>query len=171
MGRKRTEINPIRAERVKTIIQREKLNQKQLADVLNRTQQNINNIVQGKTGLTEEAAKQIIALFPHYRLQWLLGYDDIMFHTDELRQVIHRKVNTAEAKIQVISLIVDDICKRENITRPDIPSSDFYVLQEQLHDYAELIISDYLKNRKNSRTWKRIDNQAPMQGGDKNEKG
>lgn len=172
MGRKATEINPIRAERVKTIIKREGITQIKLAEMLFRTPQNISAIVNANIALTEETAKQIITLFPDYRLQWLLGYDDIMLHIEELKQMINRKVDTAEAINQVIRLVADDICAREKIKRPTIPFVyDFSILQTQLHEYAELIISDYLKNRENSRFWKRMDNEYKVNRRENDEKG
>ena len=172
MSRKATEINPIRAERVKTLIKREKITQTKLSEMLFRSQQNISAIVKAKIALTEDTAKQIIKLFPAYRLQWLLGYDDIMLHTEELKQMINRKADTAEAINEVIRLVADEICAREKIKRPTIPFLyDFSILQTQLHDYAELIISDYLKNRENSHFWKRMDHEYHMNRRENDETG
>lgn len=160
MSKKPTEINPVRAERVKILMKRENINQTQLAELIPQTQQNISRILTNKQPLTEENAKRIVELFPGYRLQWLLGYDDVMTQTDQLRTLIHNRVDTAEAINQVIRSVADDICFRENIPRPEIPFIyDFSILQTQLHEYAELIVSDYLKNRENSRFWKRMDAQ------------
>ena len=83
MGRKKTEINPIRAERVKKLIEREKrinpkFSQTELAGRINMTQQNISRIINQKTALTEETARDIVKAFPKYRIEWLLGYDDDM---------------------------------------------------------------------------------------------
>lgn len=160
MSKKKTEINPVPADRFNTILSRENIKQTELSEKLHLTQQTISNIKRKKQNLTDQTARAIIELFPDYRIEWLLGYDDIMTHTDELRGMIHNMADTAEAINQTIRLIADDICKRENIKRPDIPNiPDFFTLQTMLHDYAELIISDYLLNRKNSRTWIRIDKE------------
>ena len=159
MSRQKTEINPVRAERVKILIDRENIKQTEFAKRIFQTQQNVSRIVQKKQPLTEETARQIVKAFPEYRIEWLLGDDDHMTATDQLRDVIHNKVDTAEALNQVIRLVADDICSREGIKRPTIPTlPDFMELQSQLHEYAELIVRDYLVNRENSRTWKRIDN-------------
>lgn len=159
MSRQKTEINPIRAERVKILIDREKITQKELADRIFQTQQNVSRIIQKRQPLTEETARQIVTAFPEYRIEWILGYDDYMTSSDQLVDTINNKVDTAEALNQVIRLVADDICLRENIQRPTIPMiPDFMELQTQLHEYAELIVRDYLTNRDNSRTWKRIDN-------------
>lgn len=86
MSKKRSEINPIRAERVKTILDRENINQQKLADLIFQTQQNVSRILTGKQPLTEDTARQIVEAFPDsgYRIQWLLGYDDVMTYNDEI---------------------------------------------------------------------------------------
>ena len=160
MSKKRTGINPIRADRVKIILERENVTQAKLAELIFQTQQNISRIMQKKQPLTEETAKAIVAAFPEYRIEWLMGYDDIMTHADQLRRKITDIVDTAEAVNQVIRLVADDICLREKMPRPIIPTlPDFSILQTQLRDYAELIVYDYLKNRDHSRFWERIDNK------------
>lgn len=78
MSRKKTEINPIRAERVKKLIEREKISQTDFASKIFQTQQNVSRILNLKTALTEETARDIISAFPEYRIEWLLGYDNSM---------------------------------------------------------------------------------------------
>lgn len=80
MSRKKTEINPIRAERVKKLIEREGISQIDFASRIFQTQQNVSRILNLKTALTEETAQDIISAFPGkgYRIEWLLGYDDSM---------------------------------------------------------------------------------------------
>ena len=70
MSRKKTEINPVRAERVK--------------------------IVKQKTALTEETAHDILSAFPINRIEWLLGYDDYMTFSDQLTGVIRETNREAE---------------------------------------------------------------------------
>lgn len=76
MSRKKTEINPIRAERVKELIEREGISQIDFGRRIHQTQQNVSRIINLKTALTEETALDIVAAFPEYRIEWLLGYDD-----------------------------------------------------------------------------------------------
>lgn len=78
MSRKKTEINPIRAERVKQLIEREGISQIDFANRIFQTQQNVSRIINLKTALTEETARDIVTAFPEYRIEWLLGYDDSM---------------------------------------------------------------------------------------------
>lgn len=82
MSRQRTEINPIRADRVKILMKREKITQTVLADRIYQTQQNVSRIMQKRQPLTEETARLIVKAFPEYRLEWILGYDDFMTHED-----------------------------------------------------------------------------------------
>ena len=160
MSKKPTEINPVRADRVKTILERENVTQQRLAELIFQTQQNISRIMQKKQPLTEETAKAIIAACPEYRIEWLLGYDDIMTQTDEIRVLINNKVDAAEAIHQLIFLTAAEICKRENLPPPEIPILEYLELQDHLLDYTELILYDYLKNRDKSRFWKRFDNHT-----------
>lgn len=78
MSRKKTEINPIRAERVKKLIEREGISQIDFATRIFQTQQNVSRIINLKTALTEETAQDIVSAFPEYRIEWLLGYDESM---------------------------------------------------------------------------------------------
>ena len=90
MSRKRTEIVPIRAERVKILINREGITQNDFAVRIGQTQQNISRILNLKTALTEETARIIVEKFPEYRIEWLLGYDDSMTNRDVLSSAINQ---------------------------------------------------------------------------------
>jgi len=86
MSRIKTEINPMRAERVKKLIERENITQKELAKRMYQTPQNVSRIIQMKQPLTEETAQLIINAFPGkgYRIEYLLGFDDYMTDSDRL---------------------------------------------------------------------------------------
>lgn len=96
MSRRKTEINPIRAERVKILIDREKLTQAEFANRIFQTQQNVSRIIQKRQPLTEENAQQIVKIFPKYRIEWLLGYDDNMTFEDLADSWQFRKDKTAD---------------------------------------------------------------------------
>ena len=81
MGRPPMTINPAWAENVRTVCREEGITQTQLAEKIHLSQQTISKIAQGKASLTEQTAKLIIKLFPKYRFQWLMGYED--YKTDE----------------------------------------------------------------------------------------
>ncbi len=88
MGRKKAEINPIRAERLKILIDREKkirhgdFSQIKFAESINMAQQNVSRIIQMHQALYEQTARHIIEQYPNYRIEWLLGYDDYMTLAD-----------------------------------------------------------------------------------------
>ncbi len=93
MSRKRTEIDPKRAERLKILIDHEKelrngkFSQTQFAKSIHMTQQNVSRIIQMHQALNEQTAKDIIEQYPKYRVEWLLGYDDYMTPADYLLAV------------------------------------------------------------------------------------
>lgn len=93
MSRKRKEINPLRAERLKTIIRKEKekdkkFTQSEFAKRVGFSQQNISRIINLQNSLTEEAAQRIVSVFPGYRIAWLLGYDDYMTEAERFSDMI-----------------------------------------------------------------------------------
>lgn len=82
MTRKKTEINPIRAERIKTICKNEGITQTQLAESICMTQQNLSRIMTLKNAVTDLTVDRITEIYPKYRKQWLRGDDDYMTNTD-----------------------------------------------------------------------------------------
>ncbi|MBR4489574.1 helix-turn-helix transcriptional regulator [bacterium] len=102
MSRKKTEINPIRAERVKKIIDREGISQIDFSKRIFQTQQNVSRIINLKTALTEETAHDIISAFPEYRIEWLLGYDDAMTDIEWADNVQEMKDRVADSMWGII---------------------------------------------------------------------
>lgn len=96
MSKKKKEINPIRAERLKKLIEREGIRQIELARLINRTQQNISKVINLKAALTEDNAQFIISAFPEYRIEWLLGYDDVMLKTDYFAKTLKKAQGESE---------------------------------------------------------------------------
>lgn len=84
MSKKKTEINPKRAENIKKLIELEHITQGTFAKKTHQTPQNVSRIVQMKQPLTEENAKIIHQAFPEYSLEWLLGYTDCMTYSEML---------------------------------------------------------------------------------------
>ena len=70
-----------RVERIKIILERENIKQIDLADALDILPQNFSRfMVSGK--VSEKTCRKIVALYPDYRIEWLLGYDDSMTDHD-----------------------------------------------------------------------------------------
>lgn len=68
-----------RVTRIKIILEREHITQQDLADSLDPPMepQNLSRIM--RTGkVTEKTCRKIVAVYPKYRIEWLLGYDDYM---------------------------------------------------------------------------------------------
>lgn len=159
MSKKATEINPIRAERVKTIIDREDINQQKLAELIFQTQQNVSRIIQKRQPLTEETARAIIRAFPAYRLQWLLGYDDIMLQDDYKRAYIDRLDAANNAVMTLIDASVREISAREGIDPPPVIDNipEYLILEAQIRDFADGLIYNYIRHRSASHLWSLLD--------------
>ena len=90
MSRKKTEINPIRAKRLKALIDEEGLSQTDFADIIHMTQQNVSRIINLKTALTEATASEISSSFPKYSVEWLLGLSDHKNEAEAFRDNIDK---------------------------------------------------------------------------------
>ena len=163
MSRKKTEINPIRAERVKTLIEREKERDPDFTQIIfakatHQTQQNVSRIINMKTALTEENAQYIISAYPEYRIEWLLGYDDFMTKEDFMRDYVKRLHNTDNASIQILESALREVCLREGIEVPTLDNiPELLLLQAQLKDYADSLMWNYVKHREHSHVWGLLD--------------
>ena len=74
------EIDKTRGERLRMIALREDITQTKLSELLDCNPVHLSKIVNGSRNLTEDMARKVVSLFPEYRLQWLLGYDDFATH-------------------------------------------------------------------------------------------
>lgn len=113
MGRPSKKINPKCGQRLKIILKEQNTTQQQLSEMIHLTQVTISNIICGKASLTDENADAIHVIFPQYRLQWLLGYDD--YKTEEeikrsLLPFIEREQIKASNFIEGIAMIAS-MCK------------------------------------------------------------
>lgn len=104
MGRKRTEINKLRGERLKKLLKERGVEQQALADMVGYSVEHISYIINGKRNLTEDAARRIVELFPGTRIGWLLGYEDHETDSDRISYIIGRNHNRRELLCNLISL-------------------------------------------------------------------
>ena len=150
MSRKKTEINPKRAENVKKLIEAEKITQTELADRIHMTQQNISRIVQMKQPLTEETAQDIISAFPEkgYRIEWLLGYDD--FPTESERIIAHIREELTELNSENIGFVelaksrgytVTDSMISKDGKRIELTPEKMNRLQSEVSDFLDFLLS------------------------------
>lgn len=82
MARKPSQKNPKSRERLIQIIQEQGLTQADFASRAYTSSSTITQIKTGKIGLSRDTAEAIIQAFPDYRIEWLLGFDDIKTHTE-----------------------------------------------------------------------------------------
>lgn len=160
MSRKKTEINPIRAERVKKLIEREKISQVDFASRIFQTQQNVSRILNLKTALTEETARDIVTAFPEYNVSWLLGDSDFMLKEDLRTDYIQRSHATDNACLQILDSALREVCAREGIEIPTIDNiPEILLLQGQLRDFADSLMWNYVRHRKHSHFWGTLDQE------------
>jgi transcriptional regulator with XRE-family HTH domain len=160
MSRKKTEINPIRAERVKKLIEREKISQVDFASRIFQTQQNVSRILNLKTALTEETARDIVTAFPEYNVSWLLGDSDFMLKEDLRTDYIQRSHATDNACLQILDSALREVCAREGIEIPTIDNTpEILLLQGQLRDFADSLMWNYVRHREHSHFWGTLDQE------------
>lgn len=91
----------VRVSRIKELLKREGLKQKDLAYELDMEPQNFSRfMISGK--VSEKTCEKIVKLYPDYRIEWLLGYDDLMTHYDWANSVQHMKDLVADSMWGVI---------------------------------------------------------------------
>lgn len=159
MSKRKTDINPLWAERVKIIIKREKTTQMQLAKDINLVPQSVNRICMGRNALTEETARNIIACFPEseYRLEWLLGFDDYMTKSDFWRDGVKTEKATQNAIQAILSNAFVEISRFEKSNVQvieDIPIEDYELIEAQIRDFARSMAWNYL-HQEQSNFWRR----------------
>lgn len=136
MSRKKTEINPIRAERLKTLISEQKIKQTELAERVHYSQQHISGIINQKIALTEETAADISSAFPKYSVEWLLGYSDHKNSTDAFIHSIQQMnkegdlLNTAFQSLAALS--------GYNIRKLGLQTETVEAAISSIHDYVEI---------------------------------
>lgn len=101
MGRKKVEINPECGKRLSLLLNDHEMQQKQLAEALNYTPQQISRIITGKDRLTEEFARKVIEyfktgnketdMFDIARFEWLMCYDNYKTLWDQMRSIARGK--------------------------------------------------------------------------------
>ena len=146
-----------RVLRIKKILEDQNLTQKDLADALNMEPQNFSRfMVSGK--VSEKTCRKIIALYPEYRIEWLLGYDDFMTLEEYKNTFIQRKDAVNAAVITILDAAVREVCARENIDPPQIDNiAEFCILETQLRDFADSLMWNYIVHRQHSHLWNLLD--------------
>lgn len=91
----------LRVSRIRTLLDREGLKQKDLADALDIEPQNLSRcMVSGK--ISEKMCRKIVECFPEYRIEWLLGDDDSMTDIEWADNIQHMKDLVADSMWGII---------------------------------------------------------------------
>lgn len=91
----------VRVSRIRTLLEREDLKQKDLADALDIEPQNLSRcMVSGK--ISEKMCRKIVECFPEYRIEWLLGDDDSMTDIEWADNIQHLKDLVADSMWGII---------------------------------------------------------------------
>ena len=148
-----------RAFRIRELLKREGLKQKDLADLLDIEPQNLSrSLVSGN--VSEKMCRNIGDLFPKYNVMWLLGDSDFML-TEEIRQdFIARSHATDTACLQILDSALREVCSREGIEIPTIDNiPEILLLQGQLRDFADSLMWNYVRHREHSHFWGTLDQE------------
>lgn len=110
---KSSSLEKTRVDRIKILLRREDLHQKDLADLLNMEPQNVSRFM--KSGkVSEKTCRKIVKLYPEYRIEWLLGYDDVMTHAERADQLQSMKDRIADG---IWGMVEKSLNKREKSLR------------------------------------------------------
>ena len=102
MARKQTPINPIRGERLRSLLEKYGIEQQDLANRIGYTKEHISYIINGKRNLTQEAAEAIVKIFPGTRIGWLLGYEEHETDGEIILNAANEFVDVEEAIIKLM---------------------------------------------------------------------
>lgn len=77
MSKKKSNINPISCERIKTVVSESGMTQQAFAEtVLHCSQQHLSRMFNQKAPVTSDTALQISRYFPDIRIEWIMGKDN-----------------------------------------------------------------------------------------------
>ena len=145
MARPKREINPNCGHNLKQLCSEVGITQAALAERIDRTPQTITRIVQGRYALTQDVAERIIAEYPQYRIEWLLGLSDIKTKSEEREQqskklaVLYSKNKRAVNQRQTILNTLAARCGYEITLKYSGPDGESYTIQK---DGKETYIAD-----------------------------
>lgn len=169
MGRKRTEINPIRGQRLRELLSELDIDQKELAETIGYSPEHISYVINGRRNLTQDAAESIAKAIPGVRVEWLMALDN--FRTEKeyeeypfaktavdkqfSKQAVEMLAATSGFRFKVtgstgVTLSLDDVLglsveDRENIQRnlPKIRGDCAYCVERHGKKLFEMSIDDF----------------------------
>jgi len=120
-------IDKNRVAAIKELIKREKIFQKDLAEMLGIEPQNLSRIIHSER-VTDKTCRKIASLFPYYRIEWIYGIDPW--------PTIAEKEVAEDGAYNAANTIMDRVFKdRKNKKNNGMPAA------KSAHEIEELIIS------------------------------
>lgn len=175
MARRKQEINPKCAERLKILCKRLNTTQTTISEKAGISQNTLSKIAQGKQAMSYSVAREIIKQFPTVRLEWLMGIDDF---ESELEKGINefaqwgKEEETRRKAVKALALLsgyeIIDLwdyaggygqpveallnfqrqglqIKKDGEVLANIPAEKFNLLALDVQELAELRIKSYLR--------------------------
>ncbi len=135
-------------DRVRKVRKAAKKTQEWLAEQLEVDPNYISMIETGKRPLTAKNAEKIAALFPHIRVQWLIGWDDFETEDDENEYERQRSQRAGIMEEEMMKKIANRAgYELSYINRPMIEAlhgGDTYILSDESGTTTGLTVSEYL---------------------------
>lgn len=165
MGRKPEGINQECGKRLKSLLTDKDMSGAELARLTHYTQQHISRIINGKSNLKDNLAKQICNIFPEINMAWLLGLDDRKTVRELTDEFIRECVDLTDACSSIVSFAVkNNRCTVKDPTEQEHDKGiSFYIVRgnsrpiaitkkvagslcDDLLDYATFAIAKIIKN-------------------------
>lgn len=102
MPRIKQEINPKSRKNLKQLCDELHITQKQLAEASGISENTLSKIATGRSPLTRQVAEEIIKVCHTYRIEWLLGFDDVP-HENVMLNI--PSLETAKRCLAVVKLL------------------------------------------------------------------
>lgn len=111
MEKEAKKIDSVYSVRFKQLLRNEKITQEKLHELTGISQNTLSRLANGKTDMTKRLATSIVAAFPKYRIEWLLGLDDCATERDisiawvksETKRW-NRELKLADAAIKIMAI-------------------------------------------------------------------
>lgn len=138
MARKKLEVNPKQSQRLKKILKDNGKSQKWLSGQIGISEKMISTMVNGSSAVTPETADLITGIFPGYRKEWLLGYDDYENNKAYLEGTLKNSQTEAE-------LLYSGVLAFLQLSGYDI--TEAYSKRDSLEDVVKAETSGYVISR------------------------
>ena len=152
MARPKVKINANRGLRLKQICDEKGITQTQLSKLVNISQQAISNMINGNATVTETTAIEVIKVFPEYRYEWLMDFDNVNTKEEKKIQVWEQEGKITTSTVQLIAASFRQqgyemkMCTPANVPEGyKFHNNDGYYLFGKGNDPIVISVDDYFK--------------------------